>query len=73
MDRNCASNYVVPTVFDEYPIFNMTLSFDRSIAMKSTGRASILKNFLKICLSLVKDEDAMVELSTLTEEPEKYI
>ena len=35
------------------------------------GREKLLKDLLKICLTLLQDEYALVELSSLIEEPKK--
>ena len=51
----------------------MTLSFDQSIPKKSIEQVSIQKNLLKICLTLLKYEDALAEVSARIEEPERDI
>ena len=42
-------------------------------APKSMKKVSILNHFFKSCLALVKDEDALEELSTLIKEPHTSI
>ena len=62
MDINHASTFVGFLVFDKIPILEMPPSFDQSLPRKSTEKVSILKNFVKNCLSLVKDKYALEEL-----------
>ena len=59
--------------FYEGPIYDMSPRFDQSIPKKLTWNISTLKNFLRICLSLVNDENSTVELFSLLEEPEEDI
>ena len=59
MDMNHASTYVVPPVFNGSIVINMPPRFDQLILKKSTYEVSILKNFLKSCLALVKIENAL--------------
>ena len=63
--------FAILSGFDEGPVIDMPSGFDRSIPKKSTEHVSILKNFLKCCLTLVKNEDALIELSVLIDKPER--
>ena len=72
MDRNNSSTSVVPMIFDEGTVIDIPLRFDQPIPKKLTDQVSILKNFLKSCLELVENEDALVELSSLIEELEVF-
>ena len=49
----------------------MRPSFDWSTPKKSTGQVSILKNLLKRCLELVKNENDLVEILTIIEASER--
>ena len=69
MDRNRASIYADFLVFNDGLVIEMPPSFDQSLPRKLTENVSILKNFLKICLSLVKNKYSLVEVSNLIEEP----
>ena len=71
VDINRTLTFVTPPMFDEGPVIDMPLSFDRSVPKKSTYQVIILKNFLKSCLTLVKNENDLVELLALIKELEK--
>ena len=69
MDRNHASKSPDFPVLDDGPVIEIPPSFDQSFPRKLTKKVSISKNLSKICLALIKDKYALVELSTLIEEP----
>ena len=68
IDINHPSTYTIFLVFDNGPIFDMPPSFNKSFQGNSMENVSNLKNVFRICLALVKETYALVELSTLIEE-----
>ena len=71
--NNGALTLGTPQIFHKGLVYAMSSRFGQSIPIKSSARVSALKIFLKLCLSLIKDEDALEELTALLEEPKEDI
>ena len=68
---NGSLTWNAPPVFDEGLVYDMSPQFDRSLLEKSTRKVSTLKNLLKHCLDLVKDENELKGFYSILEEPKE--